>query len=118
MQKQYGEVKIKETSLQLKIEIEKQLERNADRTTISEATVSVKLLKMEIRKFKGTHLDWQRFWNQFEVEIDKTSISQISLFSCLDEMVVPKMRLTHDGLPLQKEGHERAKEILRCKKRK
>ena len=61
MQKQYGEVKIKETSLQLKIEIEKQLERNADRTTISEATVSVKLLKMEIRKFKGTHLDWQRF---------------------------------------------------------
>ena len=114
-QKQHEEMKIEEMRLQLRMEMEKQLGRNADRTSRPEATVNVKLPKMEITKFQGTHLDWQRFWNQFEAEIDKSSIAQISKFSYLKEMVVPKVRLTIDGLPFTTEGYERAKAILRSK---
>ena len=29
-----------------------------------------KLPKLVISKLEGTHLDWMRFWNQFETEID------------------------------------------------
>ena len=29
-----------------------------------------KLPKLVITKFSGTHVDWLRFWNQFEAEID------------------------------------------------
>ena len=32
--------------------------------------VKVKLPRLEIIKFKGNHLDWTRFWTQFETEID------------------------------------------------
>ena len=32
--------------------------------------VKVKLPKPEVTKFKGNHLDWTRFWSQFDTEID------------------------------------------------
>ena len=35
--------------------------------------IKVKLLKLEIRKFKGNHLDWMRFWSPFKKEIDRSS---------------------------------------------
>ena len=37
--------------------------------TSSDREVKVKLPKLEITKFIGTHLDWTRFWNQFSVKI-------------------------------------------------
>ena len=48
----------------------------------------VKLPKLVIMKFYGKHLDWQRFWGQFEVEIDKSDISQVAKFSYLKELLV------------------------------
>ena len=41
------------------------IEKRGDRAT------TVKLPKLMITKFKGTPLDWFRFWNQFESKIDK-----------------------------------------------
>ena len=73
-QKQHKEMKIEEMRLQLRMEMEKQLGRNADRASRPEATVNMELTKMKITKFQGTHLHRQRLWNQFEAEIGKSSI--------------------------------------------
>ena len=40
----------------------------------------VKLPKLIITKFQGTHLDWYRFWNQYEAEIDKADIDSVAKF--------------------------------------
>ena len=42
-----------------------------------------KLPKLVITKFQGTHLDWTRFWNQYETEIDKSNITQVAKLSYL-----------------------------------
>ena len=45
--------------------------------------------------FQGTHLDWLRFWNQFETEI-----TQVAKFSYLKELLnIPKICSVADGLP-------------------
>ena len=72
----------------------------------------MKLPKLKITKFEGTALDWFRFWNLFETEIDQVQISPISKFSYLKELLVPKVRLLIDGLPFTPEGYTRAKSIL------
>ena len=69
----------------------------------------VKLPKPVITKFEGTHMDWFRFWNQFEVGIEKVEISAISKFSYLKEFLVPKVKALIDGLPFTFGGYARAK---------
>ena len=114
-QREHEEKKIEEMKIQMRLDMEREVQRNTERRNGLVPTANVKLPKMEITKFQGTHLDWQRFWNQFEAEIDKSSISQISKFSYLKEMVVQKVRLTIDGLPFTVEGYERAKSILKSR---
>ena len=102
-------VKIEE----MKMEMEKKdFEFSRDEIEKSDEKVSVKLPKLKRKKFKGTALDWFRFWNQFETEIDQVKISPISKFSCLKKLLVPKVGLLIDGLPFTSEGCARAKSIL------
>ena len=77
--------------------------------------MSAKLPKLQISKFKGSHLDWTRFWNQFKAEIDSTNISSITKFSYLKEMMSPQATSLINGLPFSAEGYERAKLILKDK---
>ena len=74
-----------------------------------------KLPKLVISKFEGTHLDWMRFWNQFETEIDKANLTQVAKFSYLKELLVPGVRASVDGLPFTTECYERAKTLLQTK---
>ena len=60
----------------------------------------------------GTALDWFRFWNQFENEIDQVQISPISKVFYLQELLVAKIRLLIDGLLFTYEGYARAISIL------
>ena len=78
-------------------------------------SVGAKLPKLEISKFQGTYLDWMRFWNQFETEIDKAKLTQVAKFSYLKKLLVPSVRVSIDGLPFMTEGYERAKSILKSK---
>ena len=81
-------VKIEE----MKMEMEKKgFEFSRDEIEKSDEKVSVKLPKLKRKKFEGTALDWFRFWNQFETEIDQVQISPISKFSYLKELLVPKV---------------------------
>ena len=74
-----------------------------------------KLPKLVITKFKGTHLDWTRFWNELEAEIDSANIPQITRFSYLKEMLHSNVRLSIDSLPFSSEDYEWAKNILKSK---
>ena len=68
-----------------------------------------------ISKLEGTYPDWQRFWSQFENEIDRSEISQVSKFNYLKEMLKPKVRTLIHGLPFTTEGYKRANNILKSK---
>ena len=83
--------------------------------TSSDMEVTVKLPKLEITKFNGTHLDWTRFWNQFSVEIDSSRLASVTKLSYLKEFLEPKVRSIIDGLPFSSEGYNRAKSILEGK---
>ena len=75
----------------------------------------MKLPKLVITKFDGTHFDWFRFWNQFESQIDKCDLPEVSKFSYLQELVIPKVCLLIDSLSFTSEGYTRAKNILLTK---
>lgn len=72
---------------------------------------SIKLQKYTITPFTGEYKDWLRFWNQFTVEVDGSSIAEISKFSYLLELVEGKPRDDILRLPHTK-GYEEAKRIL------
>ena len=74
---------------EMKLETKK---KNEDKDIIVNRNIQFKLPKLMITNFEGTYLDWFRFWNQFEIEIDKVEISAISKFSYLKEFLVPKVR--------------------------
>ena len=75
-----------------------------------------KLPKFKITKFKGTHLDWLIFWEQCDVEIDRSNLTIVTNFSYLKYFVDPNMRILTDGLSFTSEEYNRAKSILsaRC----
>ena len=47
----------------------------------NEGKPRAKLRKLVITKFQGTHLHWQRFWRQYDPEIDKSDFGQVAKFS-------------------------------------
>ncbi|XP_028418013.1 uncharacterized protein LOC114543407 [Dendronephthya gigantea] len=100
-----------------KLEMKRKFERGLEEVKMKSASQcnSAKLPKLVISKFQGTHLDWQRFWGQFEKEIDKAEISPITKLSYLKELLIPKVRAFIDGLPFSTEGYERAKTILKTR---
>ena len=107
------EIALEEAKLEMKRKFEKGLEEA--KTKSASQCNSAKLPKLVISKFQGTHLDWQRFWGQFETEIDKADISPITKLSYLKELLLPKVRAFVDGLPFSTEGYERAKTILKTR---
>ena len=110
------DIKLEEAKLQMKREIEKKLEEEREKYQGSkDQKLKAKLPKLEITKFQGTHVDWLRFWSQFEAEIDQAELGKVAKFSYLKELLVPKVRQTIDGLPFTTEGYERAKQILKTK---
>ena len=53
---------------EMRMEMRKQLEKKEGK---KKEDSKAKLPKLFISKFEGTALDWFRFWNQFETEIDQ-----------------------------------------------
>ena len=110
------EIRLEEEKLRIKRELERKMEEEREKVQLrKDQTSKAKLPKLIITKFQGTHIDWQRFWSQFEAEIDRAEIGQVAKFSYLKELLIPKVRLVIDGLPFTTEGYERAKQILKTK---
>ena len=76
---------------------------------------NAKLPKLVITKFSGELTDWPRFWNQFETEIDRSSVATVTKLSNLKELLEPRNKTAIDGLPFSTDGYERAKNILKTK---
>ena len=83
-----------------------------DVTAVAAKPQSVKLQKYTITPFEGDYKDWIRFWNQFSVEVDGSSISEISKFNYLLELLKGKPRDDILGLPHTVDGYREAKKIL------
>ncbi len=110
------DIRLEEEKLKIKREFDRRLEEEREKLQLhKDRTPKAKLPKLIITKFQGTHIDWQRFWSQFEAEIDHAEIGQVAKFSYLKELLIPKVRLTIDGLPFTTEGYERAKQILKTR---
>ena len=71
---------------------------------------NVRLQKLQITKFDGTHADWLRFWNQFEAEIHASEISAVTKFSYLKDMKDPRTAVHNRGL---REGKKHAQNKVR-----
>lgn len=95
---------------ELKIEeCKKNQATKASEVKTSEAQ-RTKLPKLTIAKFNGSYMDWLRFWNIFEAEIDSCSdLAGVTKLAYLKDLLVTKVRAEIDGLPFSSEGYERAK---------
>ena len=51
-----------------------------------------KLPRIEIAKFDGQISDWLRFWSQFEENVDKRSVVEVSKLGYLQGYLTPKRR--------------------------
>ena len=61
-------------------------------------------------------MDWFRFLNQFETEIDQQDyINPVIKYSYLKEFLLPHVRKLVDSLPFSSEGYSRTKTILQVK---
>ena len=98
---------MKEMQVQMREEFQMRKEAKEDIVNCK-----VTLPKLFITRFNGTHLDWFRFWNQFESYKEKSELSPVSKSSYLKELVSPKVRSLIDGLPFTTEGYTRAKNTL------
>ncbi len=80
------------SSKQRQVEIKWELELKSTSPPNERESTKIKLPKLIISKFDGTHLDWYRFQNQFEAEIDKVKIDSVKKCSNLKELLMPKVR--------------------------
>ena len=116
LEQQYELEKMEEDWLQRKAALKSDLSyaENRDQTSETSQKIqpSVKLQKYTITPFSGDYKDWLRFWNQFTVEVDGSTISEISKFNYLLELVKGKPRDDVLGLPHTVDGYEEAKRIL------
>ena len=77
-----------------------------------------KISKLFITKFGDTSLDWSKFWNQFQAEIDKVEMSPKSKFSYFKKLFAMKVRMLVEGLYFTAEVYFRVKLALETKFRK
>ena len=63
-----------ELAIEKKLEIQQNIYEMRGETVREERYKNVKLPKLIITKFEGTHIDWFRFWNQYEFEIDRSQL--------------------------------------------
>ena len=96
------------------IEMQLHMKKKEEHKAISSDcnVLKVKLPKLVISRFDGTHINWSRFWNQFESEIDRSELHAVSQFSLFKELIPPRLRVITDGLSFTTEGYTRAKEYL------
>lgn len=107
------QIEREEDWLRRKLQIEKEArEQTKESHSPATTTQAVKLQKYTITPFTGDFKDWMRFWNQFSVEVDGSSISEISKFNYLLELTKGKPREDILGLPHTNEGYTEAKRIL------
>ena len=102
------EIRLQEQKLKLQAEFVK-----PDKPTRSSTVnVQAKLPKLKITKFNGTCTDWPRFWGQYSETVYKTSVSPVTKFTSLRELLCEKAKKAIEALLYTAEGYNRAVAIL------
>ena len=102
--------------MEIQLHMKKKKEDKAIKSNCN--VMKVKLPKLVIITFNGTHIDWFKFWNQFKSKIDRSELPAVSKCSYFKELISPKVSVIIDGLPFTNKGYTRAKNILISKYRK
>ena len=76
---------------------------------------TARLPKLEISKSKGDSLDWNRFWEQFEPEIDNTSKPAVTKFAYLRQLLGERPKTEILGFPCTEDEYKKAKEVFKAK---
>ena len=107
------ETKLFETRMKFETELASaKVETPTTKTERKTGETLAKLPKLVILRLSGYFQDWQRFWKQFTETVEKTSMSPITKFTYLCELLDPKIKHNIDSLPFTAEGYNRAKSIL------
>ena len=85
------QVKLQEMEIKPKHETEGAANGHGD---AKQETLAVKLPKITIAEFSGSHLDWPRFWGQFTETIEKRHIAPIQKFAYFCGSLSPKVKQT------------------------
>ena len=98
-----------------KMEIQKESYEMRGESVREERYKNVKLPKLIITKFEGTHIDRFHFCNQCESKSDRSKVHPVSNFNYLKELLAPKVRLPIDTSPFTSESYFRVIAILNAK---
>ena len=71
--------------------------------------------RLQITKFRGTVLDWPRFWAQFKEDVDETKLKPVKKFNLLKELVGETDHTVIENLPSDEAGYNHAKKLLEDK---
>ena len=86
---------------------------HTNETRNSSKPVKVKLPKLVIKKFNGSILEWQSFWDQFSSAIDqKYCVSDIDKFNCLNSFLCDSVSATIHCLSLTLENYTQVTDML------
>ena len=69
---------------------------------------SIKLSRIEIKKFNGELTQWKSFIDTFEAAIDKSSLSDVEKFNYLKGYLLDNALKTIEGLNLTNENYPKA----------
>ena len=100
-QRHEEELKLEEAKMQIKRDFEKNMEEDQNKSVKESGE---KLPKLTITKFQGTHLDWLRFWSQFETKIDKATIAQVVKVLIPERTPCPESSICRQWPTLQHRG--------------
>ena len=83
-------------------------------STPSSARANCKLPKLELSSFSGEPLEWQTFWNQFDVSVNENeSLNDVDRFNYLLKFLSGKALAAVKGLTLSSENYRQAVQLLR-----
>jgi hypothetical protein len=79
----------------------------------SSCSAAVALPKLELPKFSGNVMQWQEFWQKFEVTVDKSDLPAVSKMTYLQSVLQGEAKACVEGLPVTAEHHITACEMLK-----
>jgi hypothetical protein len=79
----------------------------------SSCSTAVALPKLELPKFSGNVMQWQEFWQKFEVTVDKSDLPAVSKMTYLQSVLQGEAKACVEGLPVTAEHYITACEMLK-----
>ena len=101
--------------LQAELDLKAELVKlsNSDKSSTGGVTSHCKLPKLELPLFKGNALEWQGFWDQFNVSIHLNEmLSDIDRFNYLKRYLSGSALSTVSGLSLNSQNYKKAITLL------